>query len=500
MIHNPMMDSQLAQAHIEYTEFRTVGQAFQLGRYPVHFHINGNMSLSYVHGCAIHKSFNRAVNVHWTHYTTVTNNVVFDINGGAYFLEDGIENGNIFEYNLGIFVKSTDSLQNDDLNAATYWVTNPLNIFRHNAAAGGTHNGAWLRMHEHTDGPSYNESICPRRVPLGEFKNNTFHSSGEFGLWVFQEWQPQKDGRCHATVDNVELAVFEDLVVWNCRKGVETVDAGAILFKRLTSVGNSESSVEGIKQMNTPKRSEDSAGVKDSLLVGHPNAVELRQARHGVTNNAIVAPFGGGYRVENVKFLNFDEPDKSCFHWAIKGLCPLDCGGYALPVSGLEFENTDPKVFFRWENEAVIEDNDGTLTGNAGYKVTPYSTTLPPSCVKNTELKPESGEEVAVCPPDVKFYRLAFNNIYPSSLEGQSVAVTNEYGTSTGPFRKKRFTHRPGWMVNLVAGVTSTIGFVESGVNADSIEIQAISNVSFTAQFSEFTVSKSDYSSHKSQT
>ena len=42
-------------------EFRDVGQAFQLGRYPIHFHLIGNINESYVKNCAIHDTYNRAV-------------------------------------------------------------------------------------------------------------------------------------------------------------------------------------------------------------------------------------------------------------------------------------------------------------------------------------------------------------------------------------------------------------------------------------------------------
>ena len=51
------------------------------------------MNDTYVKGCAIHKSFNRAVNVHNTHEVLIKDNVVFDVMGGAMFTEDGIETG-----------------------------------------------------------------------------------------------------------------------------------------------------------------------------------------------------------------------------------------------------------------------------------------------------------------------------------------------------------------------------------------------------------------------
>lgn len=96
-------------------EFYHVGQAFRLGRYPIHFHMNGNMPSSYVKECAIHESFNRATNIHASNYLTIEANVIYNIRGGAYFLEDGIEIGNTFKNNLAVFVVTSSSLINEDV-------------------------------------------------------------------------------------------------------------------------------------------------------------------------------------------------------------------------------------------------------------------------------------------------------------------------------------------------------------------------------------------------
>ena len=69
-------------ARISNVELTHVGQAFRLGRYPIHFHRNGDMPSSYVKECAIHQSFNRAVNIHSSNYLTVQANVIYNIMGG----------------------------------------------------------------------------------------------------------------------------------------------------------------------------------------------------------------------------------------------------------------------------------------------------------------------------------------------------------------------------------------------------------------------------------
>jgi len=52
MIHSPGDESSVGR--IEYIELKDVGQAFKLGRYPLHYHMIGTVHKSYVRGNAIH--------------------------------------------------------------------------------------------------------------------------------------------------------------------------------------------------------------------------------------------------------------------------------------------------------------------------------------------------------------------------------------------------------------------------------------------------------------
>ena len=107
-------------ARFSNVELFHVGQAFRLGRYPIHFHMNGDSPSSYVKECAIHESFNRATNIHASNYLTIESNVIYNIMGGAYFLEDGIEIGNVFKNNLAVFVRTSTSLLNEDTTPGTF--------------------------------------------------------------------------------------------------------------------------------------------------------------------------------------------------------------------------------------------------------------------------------------------------------------------------------------------------------------------------------------------
>ncbi len=144
-------------------EFHHMGQAFRLGHYAIHFHMQGDSPSSYVKECAIYKSFNRAINIHATNYITITRNVIYDIAGGAFFLEDGVEIGNKFTYNLAVFVRTSSSLLNEDATPAAFWITNANNTYMHNTAAGCTHFGYWYRLLDRSDGPSYNPNYCKEK-------------------------------------------------------------------------------------------------------------------------------------------------------------------------------------------------------------------------------------------------------------------------------------------------------------------------------------------------
>ena len=81
MVHSNKKNSHLARAHFNHIEIYNAGQAYRMGRYPIHFHMDGDVHGSYVEGCAIHRSFNRAITMHGIHGLRVERNVIYDILG-----------------------------------------------------------------------------------------------------------------------------------------------------------------------------------------------------------------------------------------------------------------------------------------------------------------------------------------------------------------------------------------------------------------------------------
>uniref|UniRef100_A0A8C8ZFE9 Fibrocystin-L n=1 Tax=Prolemur simus TaxID=1328070 RepID=A0A8C8ZFE9_PROSS len=477
MFHAPVPGTHMVTGRIEYVEVFNAGQAFRLGRYPIHWHLLGDLQFkSYVRGCAIHQTYNRAVTIHNTHHLLVERNIIYDIKGGAFFIEDGIEHGNILQYNLAVFVQQSTSLLNDDVTPAAFWVTNPNNTIRHNVAAGGTHFGFWYRMNNHPDGPSYDRNVCQKRVPLGEFFNNTVHSQGWFGLWIFEEYFPMQTGSCTSTVP--VPAIFNSLTTWNCQKGAEWVNGGALQFHNFVMVNNYEAGIE-TKRILAPYvggwGETNGAVIKNAKIVGHLD--ELGMGSAFCTTKGLVLPFSAGLTVSSVHFMNFDRPNCAALGvTSITGVCNERCGGWSAKFVDIQYFHTPNKAGFRWEHEVVLIDTDGSLTGYKGHTVIPHSSLLDPShCTQEAEWS--IGFAGSVCDASVSFHRLAFNKPSPVSLLEKDVVLSDSFGTSIVPFQKKRLTHMSGWMA-LIPNANH--------INWYFKDVDHITNISYTSTFYGF--------------
>ena len=153
--------------HVAYTEFFHCGQPRIVGKYCIHFHMNGDVSESFVRGNAVHDSYARILTLHAVKYLHVSHNVGYRVKGHNFFIEDGVETQNVLEYNLVISSLESWNMMQTDISVASYWITNPTNHIRYNRAAGGDFYGFWYEIKPHPDGPSATRDICPMGNPLG---------------------------------------------------------------------------------------------------------------------------------------------------------------------------------------------------------------------------------------------------------------------------------------------------------------------------------------------
>ena len=176
-----------ATARIEGASFTQMGQSGLVGHYPVHWHMAGDVTGQYVRDVAIWRTFNRCLTIHGTDHAVAQRNVCYDHLGHGYFLEDGAESGNTIEGNLGLSARvpaTAVRILASDASPATFWLTNPDNFVRRNAAAGSVGFGFWYSLPAAPTGFSTGQPDAPRRTPLGEFSDNVAHSNRRPGLNV----------------------------------------------------------------------------------------------------------------------------------------------------------------------------------------------------------------------------------------------------------------------------------------------------------------------------
>jgi len=180
------------------------GQQGTLGRYPIHFHMCGNVTGSVVSKNTIRNSKQRGIVVHGTNDLYVSENILYNIRGHAVMLEDGGERWNIFERNLGAVGHGVDKLiSNDesDHTPSTFWITNPQNTWIGNVAAGSQFSGFWFEVKTKVRGSSASiyPDMVPNKLDLLKFIDNVSHSNSQ-GLQTY----PQAGYRPNS------LAVFEN--------------------------------------------------------------------------------------------------------------------------------------------------------------------------------------------------------------------------------------------------------------------------------------------------
>ncbi|XP_072025340.1 fibrocystin-L-like [Amphiura filiformis] len=463
-------DSHLSTGRIEYVEVTHAGQAFRLGRYPIHFHLNGNVTGNYVRGCSIHDTFNRAVTIHGVHNLLIEHNVAYNIMGHAYFLEDGIETNNIIQYNLAIFVRPSSSLLNVDVTPAAFWITNPDNIVRHNAAAGCSHFGFWYNAPKNPGGLSFRNKVCPRNIPVLEFRNNSAHSLGWYGLWIFPEYYPKEGGGCSSSSTSAP-AEFHNLTAWHVERGAEAVEVGAV---RLINFLISDATAAGLEYQT----SWDAWGgplIQNSIIIGHS---DIAVSDSSCTEAGVQLPKSRHLTIDGVKFMNFDRDGcaavRACSH------CKVDQGGFQSRFQNIEYYNSPNKARWKWQHECWLEDLDGTLLGeSANYKLLPYNPNLPADhCNWGNSQFGSSNLPGAVCDETMTFHRLAFNNPLPISLKFKRTVFVNDNGASYINYHKKRLTHPDGWMVTLIDGDNYRWFFEDR---------DHLTNISYDARFEEFS-------------
>jgi cell migration-inducing and hyaluronan-binding protein len=415
-----------------------MGQNLELARYPIHWHLVGDDGKGqYIKNAAIHDTYNRCVTVHGTNNLRVENNVTYNTVGHCFFLEDAIEHGNEFVHNLAIQTKchtskpcaptnlsaagetsnwddranvraagqtSRDVLLPSDNTVASFWITNPDNVYRDNVAAGSDSNGFWLSLPEHPNGAFADTDISkatwPRRMPFREFKDNTAHSNYD-GFMFDRNINPNNTftvtGSSHMPKENVLdtngktiETHFDNLVSYKNRNGGVWGRGEMHTFRNLKSADNA---IGYTHASGAPNRDPWTSKVVDSLFVGETeNIGNPRTDAEKAYGRSLPKPmmpdfpirayeyYDLRHDVENVTFMNYQD-NATRKTGALSYLLYTSFGVSSNnAVEKAKFVNAKP-VYFppmekKWGNDnaastayktAAIRDKDGSVGGYPSY-------------------------------------------------------------------------------------------------------------------------------------
>lgn len=456
-------------------EVFNAGQAFELGRYPIHFHMVGNVESSYVKQCSIHHTFNRALTFHAVQNLRAEQNVAYHVKGHTFFLEDGIETRNELIQNLAIGTRASSSLLSTDLWAASFWITNPDNDYIGNVAAGGSHNGFWLNPPGKPTGPSFTRNACPRNAELGVFEGNMAHSMGLFGLWIYPFYTPTVNGDCDVDFQLApQAAKFHNFSAYGCKRGAEGVFVTAVQWHDFIAVDNLKA---GLSFMETKLKGwgPDSLLIKDSVIVGRSGEIDIEADPECV---GLETPWKqGDFQVDGLEMHNFEG---SCV--AINPCYRSyqnDCSNQGR-FQRIGWHNSPNKVIWAWENEYDFHDMDGTFTqtGQECHLLTHTGILPMDRCSVNHLPDFSLGKQNAtICDATVKLHRFGLNDTSHDSLNGTPMTVRNQFGSFTFPWRDLRVTHRRGWIGVILDGYEHSYEF-------DGFD--TLSNLTYNAAFEGF--------------
>lgn len=453
--HNAIVDRSKGESltgRIENIELRYAGQMGRLGRYSIHFHMIGAVQNSYVRSSSVHHTYNRMIALHGVHFLRVQNNIGFENMGHALFIEDGVETRNVITGNLIANTRESFAMLTTDATPASYWLVNGDNYVEGNIAAGSTHYGFWFFPEPKVRGKSENDpgsdQVCPQGVPLLRFADNEAHNNKRYGLRIFTGkeptsqvgnpgFYPKRTSSCDEVSESNPFEPAQFLRQYSWRNGKNGVTVGSVAALQLVKpvvVDNIERGIEmtgadGVivgLQTETKLRGPWGANlIQGAILAAHV----LPCPACDRSLDAIYTPMDGGWKnkrlgletaawfgltVENTTFINYDRDNLIAVAGFAKALPPhgsgydfRNAGGMETRFKGIKWLESNNRVRWRWPNEALFVDVDGTFTGHA-----PGSSVLENDMISNERGFPECFHDPryggTVCGPALQFVLVGF--------------------------------------------------------------------------------------------
>lgn len=194
--------------HIDWVELTKMGWEGELGRYPLHFHICGDLGGSYVRSTSTHHCFNRVISIHQTNGIDFEDNFGYDTMGHMFYLEDGLEIKNTLARNLGIIARRPEpemQVKESDEHPSIFYITNLENTLIDNVAVGSDADGYWY----HIPGDQWGNLFTLTYGVPTTFIGNVAHSNRRHGYYTdARVMAPDTDFRDFTAYKNNHYGVY----------------------------------------------------------------------------------------------------------------------------------------------------------------------------------------------------------------------------------------------------------------------------------------------------
>ncbi|NXG59728.1 PKHD1 protein, partial [Hemiprocne comata] len=387
-----------SQLRVDGVQFRHMGQVFQQHRSALTVAGNARMADSYIRGCCVLDSFSQGLRLSGISNLSVDSNVFYNISGHGLLLGEGLEEGNRVSNNIVIGLSGTDGLSNiETLSPAGIYIRAPANHIEGNTVCAA---GYGYFFHLSPEGPF--------KIPLLSFSENVAHSCTRYGLLVYPEYLPDSPNR---------LVQFNNFTAWSSQGGAQIFRSSNLELQHFWVFACKDFGIDIVESLGN-------TSVANSVLIGHTGQKDRTCMSAGLKTPKRYQLF-----ISNTAFRNFD--GSICTAIRTCSGCYQGQGGFTVRAERLTFINSPFQVSFPFPHSAILEDLDGSVTGQRGSHLLPSTDILAVSCTASANFSQAS--RGSVCGRDLVFHRMSLHFYFKGSHLSLSVAALS------APWRSSQF-------------------------------------------------------------
>uniref|UniRef100_A0A8D0L0P7 PKHD1 ciliary IPT domain containing fibrocystin/polyductin n=1 Tax=Strix occidentalis caurina TaxID=311401 RepID=A0A8D0L0P7_STROC len=446
-----------SRLRVEGVQFHHMGQAFRQHCSALTVVGNAWMADSYIRGCCVMDSFGRGLHLTGISNLSVDSNVFYNISGHGLLLGNctrcsyleivlpvkGLEEGNRVSNNLVIGLSGTDGLSNiETLSPAGIYVRAPVNHIKGNTVCAA---GYGYFFHLSPEGPS--------KMPLLSFSENIAHSCARYGLLVYPEYLPDSPNG---------PVQFNNFTAWSSQGGAQIFKSSNLELQHFCIYACKDFGIDIVESLGN-------TSVANSVLIGH-----IGQKDRTCMSAGLKSPQRYQLFISNTAFRNFDA--NTCTAIRACSGCYRGQGGFTVRAEHLTFINSPFQVSFPFPHSAILEDLDGSITGQKGSHLLPSTDILVVSCTASANFSQASGG--SVCGSDLVFHRMSLHLKEAPDIPYNLTVTDSRNKTTTVNYVPDTLSNLYGWMVLLLDKETYALTFDNPSVNKQ---------LQYSATFSNFT-------------